>query len=305
MLQLRCKTILATALCAAACSRPGFAQVVPPAILEIDVENTVRYDEDISDASKFATDAGPTTASPLRTFGRSLFLTDVVAVNGQPAKGTLVINSRAIFLTPAPNAGQAVADTTQSLVNEFSFEILNSDGSGIGTIAVFGLSGGGPPPGAPLQITQGNSVIVGGTGAFLGARGQIGQAVTSQFVPSRVASVAEDPANRRRNGGGKQRWVLQIIPMFWPQIIAPAGVPAVTHSSDFTVVTASKPAAAGEILSLFATGLGPTRPGINPGQPFPSSPLASVNSPVQVTVNGKTAKVTAAVGFPAPWMDIK
>jgi len=72
----------------------------------------------------------------------------------------------------------------------------------------------------------------------------------------------------------------------------------VTHSNDFTLVAASKPAVAGEILSLFATGLGPTRPGVNPGQPFPSSPLAAVNSPVQVTVNGKPAQVTAAVGFP-------
>src|SRR5262249_22651681 len=74
--------------------------------------------------------------------------------------------------------------------------------------------------------------------------------------------------------------------------------PAITHSSDFSLVTATKPAAAGEILSLFATGLGPTRPGVNPGQPFPTSPLAAVNSPVDVTVNGKSAELIGAVGFP-------
>ena len=34
------------------------------------------------------------------------------------------------------------------------------------------------------------------------------------------------------------------------------------------------------------------------GQPFPSSPLASVNSPVEVTVNGKPAEVLSAVGYP-------
>ena len=55
MSQLLCKTGLATALLAAACSQPGLAQVAPSAILQIDVESTVRYDEDISDASKFAT----------------------------------------------------------------------------------------------------------------------------------------------------------------------------------------------------------------------------------------------------------
>jgi uncharacterized protein (TIGR03437 family) len=77
----------------------------------------------------------------------------------------------------------------------------------------------------------------------------------------------------------------------------PAG-PAITHSSDFSLVSASKPAAAGEILSLFARGLGPVNPGVDPGQPFPSSPLAAVNSPVDVTANGKIAEVLSAVGFP-------
>ena len=37
---------------------------------------------------------------------------------------------------------------------------------------------------------------------------------------------------------------------------------------------------------------------VDPGQPFPSSPAAAVNSPVDVTVNGKPAEVLAAVGFP-------
>ena len=69
-------------------------------------------------------------------------------------------------------------------------------------------------------------------------------------------------------------------------------------SNDFALVSASKPAAPGEILSLFVTGLGPTRPGVDPGKPFPTSPLQAANSPVEVTVNGRPAEVLAAVGFP-------
>jgi uncharacterized protein (TIGR03437 family) len=46
------------------------------------------------------------------------------------------------------------------------------------------------------------------------------------------------------------------------QVIVIADGPAVTHSTDFTLVSPSKPAAAGEILSLFATGLGPVVPGL-------------------------------------------
>ncbi len=75
-------------------------------------------------------------------------------------------------------------------------------------------------------------------------------------------------------------------------------VAAVTHARDFTLVTASKPAAAGEVLSIFAKGLGPTRPGVSPSQPFPSGPLTPVDSLVEVRVNGRSAIVFGAVGFP-------
>jgi uncharacterized protein (TIGR03437 family) len=86
--------------------------------------------------------------------------------------------------------------------------------------------------------------------------------------------------------------------MSYPEIVSTPSGPAVTHSTDFTLVSASKPAAAGELLSLFAAGLGPVRAMVGPGQPFPSSPLATVNSPIELTVNGKPAEVLAAVGYP-------
>src|SRR5207253_6497825 len=110
---------------------------------------------------------------------------------------------------------------------------------------------------------------------------------------------AEDPSNRRLyHQAGIFRFTLHIIPMSWPEIVVTASGPAVVHSSDFALVSASKPAAAGEVLSLFAKGLGPVNPGVDPGQPFPSNPLAIVNSPVEVAVNGNAAEVLSAVGFP-------
>jgi uncharacterized protein (TIGR03437 family) len=39
-------------------------------------------------------------------------------------------------------------------------------------------------------------------------------------------------------------------------------------------------------------------PRIEPGDPFPSSPLAIVNSPVEITVNGQAAEVQYAGGYP-------
>jgi len=71
-----------------------------------------------------------------------------------------------------------------------------------------------------------------------------------------------------------------------------------SDASDFTRVTAAKPARLGETLTLLASGLGPTRPGVDPGQPFTADPLPVVNSPVELSVNGKPAEVLSAVGYP-------
>jgi hypothetical protein len=221
-------------------------------------------------------------------------LGDIVAVNGQPAKGLYVGRTKGINATPTPVPGQAIADVQRTSLREFVFEILKSDGTPIGTLLGSGLVGGPAPPGAPLASQGGNLAITGGTGAFLGARGQLGGASGN----GRAALMTEDPFYRRIHGGNKLRFFLHVIPMYVPQIVTTANGPAITHSNDFTPVSASKPATAGEILSLFATGLGPVNPGVDPGQPFPASPPAVVNSPVEVTVNGKSAEVLAADGVP-------
>ena len=276
------------------------AQGTPsPVILQIDVENLVNYVDDVADPSKLGTAGNVTTATTPLNFYAGLTLGDIVAVNGQGAKGAFVGHSRQINLRPAPTPGQAVSDVTRTVAADQFFEILKSDGTPIGTIMVSALAGTGPaPPGAPLAVTQGNNAIVGGTGAFLGARGQAGQAVTAQTVANRVASMSEDPANRRKVAGGKARFLLSFVAMSVPQIVVTAAGPAVVHASDFTTVTAAKPAKAGEVLTLFASGLGPTRPGVDPGQPFPASPLQVVNSPVQVLVNGNPGDVLYAGGYP-------
>ena len=290
------QTLAVTLLLVGLYCRPGWGQATPPAILQIDVEDLVQYFSDTSDPSKFATDPNVTTPVLPKNFNAALVIADIVAVNGQPAKGTMTREGRTVFFNTAPTPGQAIADTVRNALVAVTFEILKSDGTPVGTIVAYGFSGGSPPPGAPLAATANSWAITGGMGSFFGARGQASRVSTS--IAERPASITEDPANRRRNRGGAQRWLFQVIPMSVPQIATTAGGPAVTHSSDFTLVTASKPAAAGEILSAFVTGLGPTRPGVDPGKPFPTSPLAAVNSPVEVLVNGRAAEVLAAVGYP-------
>src|SRR5258708_19063107 len=151
------------------------------------------------------------------------------------------------------------------------------------------------------MVGNGNGVlaVIGGTGAFFGVRGYF-KAPSDPVLGERFTSACEDPAMRRiyAAGAGKRHGVLYLVPLSQPQVVATPNGPAIVHANDFSLVTASKPAAAGEILSLFATGLGPTRPGVDPGQPFPASPLQDVNSPVEVIVNGKSAEMLAAVGYP-------
>jgi uncharacterized protein (TIGR03437 family) len=293
------KASLAAALCAAAFSQLGLAQVPPASVLRIDTGNAVLYNEDTADVFKFANDPSATTAVSPKNFNRAVAIADIQAVNGERVVGLHTRAAVNIFLRTAPTPGQAIADTVRNASATISFEILKSDGTPIGTIMASGFAGGASPPGSPSNVTVGNFVVTGGTGAFLGARGQVGAEDPPPGVAvQRAASITEDPANRRRNGGGTQRWVVHLIPMSAPQIMITANGPAVTHSSDYSLVTSSKPAAAGEILSLFATGLGPTVPAVDPGQPFPAGPAATVNSPVEVKVNGKSAEVLGAVGYP-------
>jgi hypothetical protein len=293
------ETLTAAILLTGLFCRPASAQSAPATIITVEIENWVEYNYDTPDPTKWATSPNITPASPPKNFGYEIGIADVVAVNGQPVKGTMIRNTRYMTLSATPNPGQAIGDAPRGALTTDYFEILKTDGTPIGTITVTGILAGPPPPGAPLAVVQGNFTIVGGTGAFLGVRGQSGNGAATQPTTLRKASIVEDPANRRLNGGGgKVHWVMNLIPRELPAIMTTPNGPAVVHSSDFSLVTSTKPAAAGEVLSVFATGLGPTKPGVDPGKPFPATPPAVVNSPIGVTVNGQSAEVLGAVGYP-------
>lgn len=114
----------------------------------------------------------------------------------------------------------------------------------------------------------------------------------------RATSTLENPINRRTFPAGLWKLVVQLIPMRTPEVtLTPTG-PAIVHPSDFSFVTVAKPARSGEVLTLFASGLGPTRPGVDPGQVFTANPAQIASSPVDVLVNGKAGDVLYAGGYP-------
>lgn len=294
------KPALVTALFAAVCSQFSLAQVAPSTVLQIDLADVVLYSTDVPDPLRYATDPNIPTRGAVRNFYTATHIGDIVAVNGQQVKGTYTSVNQVLALRPTPDSGFAIADTHRNTAAAVTLEILKSDGTPIGTIIASGLSGGTPPPGSPVPpstiLTGGhNFAITGGTGAFLGVRGQLGSAPPV----ARSTSSTEDPVNRRRHrgGNGTWRWIAHLIPMATPRVVTSDGVPAVFHS-DFSPVTEARPARAGEVLILQATGLGPTVPAVEPGQPFPADANLPVNSPLGVKVNGQETDVVSAVGWP-------
>ena len=74
----------------AACVATLVAQTPPVTILEVDIENGVCYIGDVDSASKRATvpTMVPAPTDPqYRTFKESVWMGDIVAVNGAPAMG--------------------------------------------------------------------------------------------------------------------------------------------------------------------------------------------------------------------------
>jgi len=263
---------------------PAAAQE-PPVILDVRIENSVLYIGDVTDQSRVARSPVPVPPLPqaqLGNFTRNIFLGDVTAINGTPAKGVSAVAFQSLRLNTAPVPGAAMADVNRTGINQAVTEFLKPDGTSYGSI--FGLS-----------LVGAGDTIIGGTGAFLGARGTA--TVLDANPLQRVTSQAEDPSMRRIHGGGRFRIVFQIYPMFRPEVlIGPAG-PAVFHS-DNTPVTADRPARAGETLIVHAKGLGGTTPSLNPGDVFPSEPLAIATSPVEVLLNGKSSPAINQVGVP-------
>src|SRR5258708_27909715 len=165
-----------------------------PAVIQIDIENYAFYYADNPDYSSLAGSAQAVAPVSTKTFSSFSGLGDIVRVNGKPAKGTWSIRATTTNYNPNPQPGQSVADTTRNFFVDWIWEIQQADGTPIGTIMATGLGFGPPPPGSPLGLSPtaaSTMAITGGTGAFLGLRGQAG--LSAITTAGRAASGDEDP----------------------------------------------------------------------------------------------------------------
>ena len=66
---------------------------------------------------------------------------------------------------------------------------------------------------------------------------------------------------------------------------------AILHGSNFQPVTVANPAAKGESIVIYATGMGPVQPDPGTGNPASGSPLSVSVNPTSVTIGGAVAQV--------------
>jgi hypothetical protein len=268
-------------------------QSPPISVITVNTQNNTYYVTDTPDITQYAKDPGPvpsvTGPGTAPTFTRVTMIGDIVSVNGAPAKGTVVNEFTVLNLMPDASPGHAIGDVSAFAIGSvITMDILLSDGTRIGNITASGLNTS-PPPGS------GGYAVSGGTGSFLGATGEILQSKVPNIF-GRAASVREDPSNRRINGGGTSHFVVHLIPLTSPEVLTNDHGVEIVHANDFRPVSRATPAHPGETLILFASGLGPTRPGVDPGVPFTADPVQVVNAPVEVLVNSHAAEVLYATG---------
>ena len=294
-------------------STPGYSQPPAPTILRINAESYLRYVYDGSPSEIWALQPVLVPLPPRRPtdqpegqFWSTIGLGDVSLVNGTAVKGT-VSEQSTFFLTQAefPRTATSAAPFNRDGLVTFTVEIADDSDRSIGSLIATGLVGGRPPAGITATRPQGwappiwNMAIIGGTGAFVGARGQLVSHTSQAVMQYTSVQTMTTPSVRRRISSSRLRLSAYIIPETRPEVARSDGVPAVYHE-DFSPVSAANPARPGEILILQATGLGPTDPGVDPGQRFPIDPLLEVLAPVSVLANGQSAEVRNKVGWPGP-----
>ena len=227
---------------------------------------------------------------------------DDLALAGTPLNAPP--NGNAAILKIAPG-GQPLSLAPNSLVNAASYAPGLPSAGGLATLFVEGLTGVNgivTATGSPLPTTlAGVSIKVGGELAPILAVASLpggGQQINFQVPLDRGigshVSLQTPALEIDANGTATFTAALPVAPGIFTLA---NGSAAVQHAADFSLVTGSNPVVPGEILVIYATGLGPYTPGLT-GIPA-SGPVALDQGIVpQVFLGGLSCTVLYA--GPAP-----
>jgi uncharacterized protein (TIGR03437 family) len=170
----------------------------------------------------------------------------------------------------------------QGVVNAVNFQAVMAPGAIVSLFGTRLAAAQAAAPGLPLPTTlAGTSITVNGQPAplFFVSPTQIN--FQFPFEVSGSQAVVEVTTL-----DGATSLLVPVMPVA-PAIIAGS----VIHSATGAPVNGDNPATAGEVLTLFATGLGATNPAVPSGAPAPSAPLAVTAVPVTVVMRDWSANV--------------
>ena len=164
--------------------------------------------------------------------------------------------------------------------------IVEVYGSGLATTS-------GNPGVLPLPTNfQGTSLIVGPYQAplYFVSTGQLDVQFAGELTPNQ-----QYPVIAILNGALSVPVMTDISIVQLGIAALPDGHVIAQHGADSSYVDAAHPAKQGEVLVVYLSGMGPTKPSVKSGDPAPSSePLARVTNTATVTVEGQPAEVQFA-----------
>jgi uncharacterized protein (TIGR03437 family) len=142
----------------------------------------------------------------------------------------------------------------------------------------------------PTKLSDTDSVIVGSTAAplFFVSGNQINLQIPFEAMPGPL-SVAVS-----RGGKASAPQTVTIVSASPGIFTLDAAAQGAIVNSQGSVVNGSAPAAPGDTIAVFCTGLGATTPPVASGAPAPKAPLATANLPVTASIGGMSATVSFA-----------
>jgi uncharacterized protein (TIGR03437 family) len=146
----------------------------------------------------------------------------------------------------------------------------------------------------PTDLSRVRVTIGGISAPLLAAVAGAGNDQINLQVPFELDGVAQAEVVVNNNGAlsAPEPIAVGLAPAIFTLAMDGAGPGAILHASDFALVSSSRPAVAGEVLAIYATGLGAVDPPLASG--MPSSGERRVKATVQVTIGGQAATVEYA-----------
>jgi uncharacterized protein (TIGR03437 family) len=188
------------------------------------------------------------------------------------------LNANAVLNNLNPQPGSPVAPGT----------IVQIYGSALSTAGTVGT--GSVVNGLLSTTLNGVSVSVGGIAAplFYGSSGQINAQIPNELQAGQQYELLVNV------NGFYSNPVTITTTAAQPGLASFADGTVIAQDTNYNLITADNPAHAGEVIILYATGMGATNPPVATGTPAPSSPPAQVAIAPQVSIGGTNAQVLFA-----------